>query len=296
MQRLAVALGLTMSSVAWAEVDPNCQGLPIPADYNEQVQQDFQSNYFALTSSFSGVHAPVPHAPGRGSFGVHVNVMPPLSCEKRFVLNWTKTEDTNKSPVLPRFSATYAFPKLFGRVVPYAGFAFLPPVAINGTRNLIVSGEMGVGVEVIEHFDVGTRVHMSSQRTYGDIATAFSPEEPSIEDVYLGGTWGVDLLLGAPVTVGGQELTPFVSVGYLNASTFFFVGDSSFAANNLHPYSGLAFAAGLDTLLAGRLRLGAEFYGAPGGYSLPQADVESVAQASRYGRLYTARLRIGVEL
>ena len=50
-----------------------------------------------------------------------------------------------------------------------------------------------------------------------------------------------------------------------------------------------------EALLVERLRLAGEFYGAPGGYSLPDKDVVSVSSAARYGSLYTGRLRLGVE-
>lgn len=296
MAGMVGGLTLLATGTARAEVDPKCEGLPIPDDYDEQVQQDFQQNYFALSTSFSPVHGAVPHEPGRGSLGVHVGVIPALGCEKRFVLNWTKTEDTNKSPVIPRITGSYAFPAIADIVVPYAEVGLLPPVPINGTRNLVVSGAFGLGVMAHEFFDVGARFHLTSMRTYGDVATAFDPEtEPVVEDVFVASTWGVDALMSVPLDVGAQRISPFVSVGYLNASTFFFVGDSSYVANNLHPYSGMALSVGLDTLLVDRLRLAGEFHAAPGGYSLPDPEADSVDRASRYGNLFTARFHVAYE-
>ncbi len=297
MRSMLVLAMVVAPTLAMAEIDPRCEGLARPADYDEQVQQDFQANYYALVSSFSPMHAPVPHAPGRGSLGVDVSILPPLSCAKQYVLNWTKTEDTNKSPVLPRLTASYAFPAIKEIVVPYAAVGFLPPMPINGTRNLVVSGEFGLGFKIHPLFEAGLRGHTTMQRTYGDIATAFDPEnEPAVEDAYISSTWGIDAMVGVPLSIGKQQLTPYAAVGYLDASTFFFVGDSNFAANNLHPYSGMAFSVGLDLLAANRFRLGGEFYGAPGGYSLPDPDAASVDRASRYGRLYTARIRLAIEL
>lgn len=291
------AVSLLGTSVALAEIDPKCEGLPKPGDYDEQVQQDFQANYYALAASFSPMHSAIPHEGGHGSLGVDLSVMPPLSCEQRYVLDWTKTEDTNKTPILPRITASYAFPELWDRVVFYGAFGFLPPIPFAGTRNLIVSGELGVGVSVVEHFDVGVRYHVTSQRTFGDIATAFDPEtEPSVEDAYISSTWGIDAMLGFPIAVKEQVLSPYVAVGFLDASTMFYIGDGTGSMiDNLHPYNGVAFSVGLDTLLFKHLRLSGEFYGAPGGYSLPNPDVVSVTPASRYGQLYTARFRIGWE-
>lgn len=285
-----------LPSVALAEVAPECQGLPKPTDYDEQVQQDFQQNYFALSQTFSTLHGAVPHAPGRGSIGIDASILPPLACAQRFVLEWTKTEEVNKSPILPKIVGSYSFPAAWKIVVPYASVAFFPSIPFNGTRNLLISGELGVGVMAHPFFDVGARFHISMLRTYGDVATAFDPAtEPAVEDVFVGSTWGVDAVASVPIEYGKQVFTPFVAGGYLDASTYFFVGDDNFVGNNLHPYSGFAFSVGLDMLLQNRLRLGGEFYGAPGGYSLPDPTATSVDNGSRYGKLYTARFRIGYE-
>lgn len=292
MTRVLVAsLLAVVSSTALASVDEACADLSIPDDYNEQVQQDFMQNYFALIASFSPLHGPVPHAPGRGSVGVDLAVVPPLGCAKRFVLNWTKTEDTNKTPILPRIAASFSFPAIQDVVVPYAGVGFFPSVAFNGTRNMVLSGELGLGGNIADIVDIGARFHGTLLRTYGDVASAFNEADAPVEDVFVGSTWGVDALFGFPVSV----VTPYVAVGYLDASTFFFVGDTAYVASNLHPYSGVAFSVGLDALIVDRFRLGGEFYGAPGGYSQPVAGTESVSTAARYGRLYTARLRLGYE-
>lgn len=293
---VTVGVFLALSGVARAEVDPACAGLPKPADYDEQVQQDFQQNYFALTSSFSPVHGAVPHAPGRGMLGVNLAVMPPLSCAERFVLDWSKTEDVNKSPILPRVVGSFSFPAIARIVVPYAGLGFFPTIPFAGTRNLVISGEVGVGVMAHPFVDVGARFHTTMLRSYGDFATAFDPAtQPSVEDVYAGSTWGVDAVISFPIETGKHQLSPFLSVGYLNASTFFFVGDTQVSIDNLHPYGSAAFSVGLDALVADHLRLGVELFGAPGGYTTVSSTATNVDDASRYGRLYTGRLRIGYE-
>ncbi|MEL6342246.1 MAG: hypothetical protein AAFV53_03885, partial [Myxococcota bacterium] len=76
-----------------------------PADYSEEAQQTFLLNYFALATTFSPIHAPVPVEAGRGAVGLELAGIPPLSCRRRLVLDYTKTEDTNKTPVAPRFRA-----------------------------------------------------------------------------------------------------------------------------------------------------------------------------------------------
>ena len=90
---------------AEAYVDPECAAVAAlgpPADYNEIAQGDFLLNYFSLATTLSPLHAPVPHKPGHGSLGLELSFIPALSCEQRLVLAYTKTEDTNKAPLLPR--------------------------------------------------------------------------------------------------------------------------------------------------------------------------------------------------
>jgi hypothetical protein len=282
---------LVLGPQALAQVDPKCQGLEMPEGYDEQAQQDFLSNYFALASTFSAIHAPVPHEPGHGAIGVDVAVMPPLGCERRFVLQHTKTEDTNKSPVIPRPRVTYAFPAI-GRMVPYAGVAYVPPVRLLGTTNVILSGEFGVGFQLGETFQLGGRFHATSQKTVAEIATPFVEGDPAYDDLYIASTFGLDLMAGADLDV----ITPYLALGWTDASTFLYIGDDSVVANNFHPYFGPTASLGLDGLVAERLRFGAEFYSAFGGYSRPDKEVESVKPASRYGSLYTGRIRLAVEL
>jgi hypothetical protein len=292
----ALALAVVPSTAFATGIDPRCADLAgsKPADYDEQQQQDFLANYYALGSSFSGVHAPIPHESGRGSIGVRLAGLPPLPCRRRFALDWTKTEDTNKSPVLPTIFGSYAFEPIAG-VVPYVEAGFLAPVPVAGTRNLVFQAAAGVGGRIGERFQLGGRVHGSIQRTVGDIATPINEGDPVYDDLYLGSTLGVQVLAGYEV----ERVTPYVMVGLIDASTFFYVGDSSLAVNNLHPYLGPEVAVGADALFVDdRLRLGLEYYGAPGGHRTLHVSGEGERDPGfgRYGRLHTVRLRVGVEL
>lgn len=96
----AVAL-FAFTGTAEAFVDPDCADVAAagpPGDDSEQGQTDHLLNDFALATTLSPLHAPVPHKPGHGSVGVEAAIIPPLSCEQRLILNYTKTEDTNKAP------------------------------------------------------------------------------------------------------------------------------------------------------------------------------------------------------
>jgi len=293
----ALALAVLVAALpgrARADVDPRCRNLEKPGDYDEQAQRDFLANTPALALTFSPVHGPVPHEPGHGALGVDLAVIPPLSCARRFVLEWTKTEDTNRSPVAPKLRATVAFPEVLG-VLAYAGVAYLPPVTVAGTRTVVLSGELGLGgrwFRGVPRMQLGARFHATSVKIVADIAKAFDEgNEPVRDDLFLASTFGFDVLAGWEISWA----TPYLAVGVTDVSTFFYVADDGVVANNLHPYAGLTFSVGVDALLAGHFRWGAEFYGAPGGYSLPDSSAETPKRAPQYGHLYTGRLRLGVE-
>ncbi len=302
MRSAALTLLLFLPSLATAQIAPECADFANdqPADYDEQVQQDFLANYVALSMTYSPAHAPIPHEPGHGAVGVGLQVIPPLGCGKRFVLDWTKTEDTNKTPVAPVPRVTFAFPTL-GPVHLYGGVGYLPPVTILGTRNVIFQAEFGGAVALgeEEQIQVGARIHSSSIRTIADVATAFVETDPAVLDLYLGSSVGAGLMGGYALKELG--ITPYASVGFTDISTFFFIGDDGLIANNLHPYAGLDFSLGVDGLTMERLRWAFELYGAPGGVSVPKAggdntlDISNVDGAN-YGSLYTARIRLGFEL
>jgi len=295
VKRVAVVLAVAWigGSDAWAQVDPKCQEVANagpPDDYDALAQQEFLLNYPALYTSFSPVHGPVPHDPGHGAIGIDFDVVPPLSCERRMQLSWTKTEDTNKTPLIPRPRVTFAFPAI-GRMVPYAGVAYIPPITLFGTTNVILSGEVGAGFQLGELFQIGGRFHATSQKTVGDIATPIIEGDPALDDLYIASTFGLDLLTGLDI----DPVTPYLALGFTDASTFFYIGDDDKVINNFHPYFGPSLSLGIDGLVKW-FRFGAEFYAAPGGHSLPDDTVESVKPASRYGYLYTGRFRVAVEL
>ena len=291
MRFVACAGALLLPAMAVAQVDPKCEGIEQPSDYDEQTQQDFMSNYVALASTWSAGHAPIPHEPGHGVFGLSLGVMPPLRCEKRFVLNWNKTEETNKAPVIPRLFARFAFPEV-GPLVPWASVAYLPPVPLLGTRNVVLSGAVGAGARIGDKLQLGGRFHATSHRTIGEIATPFTEEEPAVLDLYLASTFGFDLSAGYAL----GPVTPYASVGFTDASTFFYIGDDGVVTSNLHPYAGLAMSLGVEGRVGSGLYWSAELYGAPGGHSTPDPEVDTLKGYGRYGSLVTGRLQLGWEL
>ncbi|MES2643237.1 MAG: hypothetical protein V4850_27385 [Myxococcota bacterium] len=263
---------MLLASVAFASIDPECQAVadgPAPDWYvDDQHQQDHLLNYFALVTTLSPLHGPLPAEPGHGSIGLELAVIPPLSCDRRLVLARSKTEDTNKAPVVPRPRALFAFPKL-GPFVFYAGAAYVPPVTVFGTRNVIASGEVGVALPLETGPEFGLRYHYTLMKSIAEIATPFDPSADAVLDFYSGSTFGVDGMFGWKLGV----FTPYLSAGFTDASTFFYIGDDGVVSNNLSPYAGFAGSLGAQARI-GRLDVAAEFYTAP-------------------GYLYTGRLRAG---
>ena len=247
---------------AQAYVDPDCQDVADqgpPQGYSDVAQTDYLLNFFSLATTFSPLHGAIPGESGTGSIGVELAMIPALSCERRLVLNYTKTEDTNKAPLAPRPRISFTFPEV-GPVTPYAGLGYVPPVTVFGTRNVIMSGEFGVGASITEKLDIGGRYHATLMKTVAEIATPFEEDGEPYDDLYVGSTFGVDLI----ASVNLERLSPYVAVGFTDVSTFFYIGDDGIVSNNSTPYAGVVGSVGTQMSLGERMDLAGEFYTAPG--------------------------------
>lgn len=143
------------------------------------------------------------------------------------------------------------------------------PVRIFGTQNVIASGEIGAGVPMKSGAQFGLRYHYSLLKTVGEIATPFSEDEPEVLDFYTGSTFGLDLIGGYDL----GKLTPYVALGFTDASTFFYIGDDGIVSNNPYPFFGFNGSLGVQARIK-FLDLAAELYAVP-------------------GQIYTGRLRVG---
>jgi opacity protein-like surface antigen len=280
---------LLMVSAAFASVDEQCADVAAggtPEGYSDQGQQDFLLNYFALATTFSPLHAPIPHEAGNGAVSLEASMIPPLSCERRLVLNYTKTEDTNKAPVFPRFRASFAFNPL-GKLRPYAGVGYVPPLTVFGTRNVIVSGELGFGVPLDKGWSWGLRTHTTLMKTVAEIATPFNEEDEPANDLYVGSTFGLDLMAGKEL----KGIEPYLAVGLTDVSTFFYIGDDAVVSNNGTPYFGPTTSLGLSIKKVKHLDLAAEYYGAL--YNFKRDNDVSGVETEPGARIHTLRTRIG---
>ena len=253
-------------SVANAYVDSACQEVAAqgtPDGYSDQNQQDYLLNYFALATTFSPVHAPIPAAPGTGMLGLEIAVIPPLGCERRLVLNYTKTEDTNKVPALPRPRVSFVFPSVqlgSTQLSLYGSLGYVPPLEILQTQNVIVSAEAGVGIGNPEKgLQYGLRYHATLMKSIAEIATPFQKGGDTLLDFYMGSTFGADIMMGYK----SSHYTPYLSVGFTDVSTFFYIDDDGLVVNNGAPYSGLTTSLGLQAELLKNLNATAEVYAVP---------------------------------
>lgn len=265
---------ILLSSMSFAYVDEACLDIadtdgdgspgPAPQGYTEQGQQDFLLNFFSLATTFSPIHAPIPQAGGTGSAGVEIAVIPPLPCSRRLVLDYTKTEDTNKTPVAPRPRVSFSMPKRetrLGSVVPYGSFGYVPPINFAGTRNVIVSVEAGVGISPEEGggLQYGVRYHATLMKTIAEIATPFEEGAEAALDFYMGSTFGADAMFGYRT----KKWTPYAALGFTDVSTFFYIDDDGIVINNETPYSGMVASVGTQWRAAEKWQLAGEFYATP---------------------------------
>ncbi len=266
---------IALSTLAFAQVAPECEtaaASPPPDWYTDDVgQQNYLLNYFALSTTLSPTHPPVPTKPGHMSVGAELAIIPPLSCDRRLVLDRSKTEDTNKTPIAPRIRALFASPKM-GDTVVYGGLAYIPPVTLLGTTNVIASGELGVGVQLDKGWQFGGRYHYTLMKTVAEIASPFDPADPAVMDFYSGSTFGLDAMFGrrfGDVDLDGSEkgkgstLVPYLALGFTDASTFFYIGDDGVVANNTDPFAGFTSSLGVQLTIK-KFETAGEFYMAPG--------------------------------
>jgi hypothetical protein len=264
---------------ALAQVDPACADVAAgepPAWYvDDQHQQDFLLNYFALATTLSPLHAPIPDAPGHGSVSLELSAIPPLSCDRRLVLDRSKTEETNKAPLLPRPRGTFTFPAI-GRFALYGGIAYVPPVTVFGTRNVIASGEAGIGYESESGLQLSARYHYTLMKTVAEIAGPFVEGDTVYLDFFSGSTFGLDLMGGWRI----QQFLPYLALGVTDASTYFWIGDDGVVSNNATPYLGPAASLGAQGTHK-HLVVAGELYTAPGTFDRAG------------GQILTLRTRVG---
>ena len=120
------------------------------------------------------------------------------------------------------------------------------------------------------------RYHATLMKTIAEIATPFNKDEDPMElDFYMGSTFGLDFIMGYDLAQV-EGLKPYVSMGFTDVSTFFYIGDNAHVTNNTDPYASFVGSLGAQYSMD-RLEFAGEFYTAP-------------------GIIYTGRVRMGIKL
>ena len=106
----------------------------------------------------------------------------------------------------------------------------------------------------------GIRYHATMMKSVAEIATPFNEEDPAVNDLYLGSTFGADLMFG----YRKDGFIPYMAVGVTDVSTFFLIGDDLVVSNNESPYAGAAISLGTQWRPTKKIQAAGEFYTAPG--------------------------------
>jgi len=260
--RLIALVGLVvLAGPARAHIAPECEGVTRPADYDEARQQAFLANYFAASFLLTPLGSP-PSQPGRARVGLEAGAIPPLSCEQRLALDATKTEDTNRSPVLPRPRLRLSANRL-GPIVPWGGLSFVPPVPTPLGTVLLIAGEVGatwpVQLTPDHALDIGGRAHLGVARVRSDIATA-PANSPAVDDVFFASSLGVDVSVGSRFVVSPSiVLAPSLFAGVADVSTLVIVGDDlAVVQNTQYPWAGPLVGGGAELIVWDWLVVGLE--------------------------------------
>ena len=90
---------------------------------------------------------------------------------------------------------------------------------------------------------------------------------------------GFDVVIGAvmaPFNGKSQPVDLLASLADDSPSLGWIQGDDGVVTSNLHPYAGLAVSLGVEGRVGSGLYWSAELYGAPGGHSTPDPEVDTL--------------------
>lgn len=247
MRSLIITQFLFWGSIAIGQIAPECAGVEKPKDYDEDKQRAFMQNFSMATFLPLPIVDAHPSDELKSSIGIDSTFVPKLSCQERLALNGTKTEDANKSPVLPRlrFNTNALSKKQFSVT---AGMSFLPPLPIPHFSLWHLGAESSFLYEPLTGIVVGARGFMGLGYVRAEIATPFQKDEPTKDDWFSFGLIGFDVLssFGIPLSEG-QKLYPFLSFGLVKGASLFVVGDDGvLVANDQYPLLSLTNFVGLS--------------------------------------------------
>lgn len=222
-------LGLLPSGVALASIDPACdldQNGEVDgynADTWDEAQQYVNMlNFYSASMNPSALHSPAPFQALKFSAGLEFSSIPALGCLERTVFYGTKTEDTNKSPVLPRLRVSTTLP--MGVTI---GLSGVPPVTLFGVTSGLLGLEVGYGKVLAEKIEVGARGSVFIGRVVGEMAGPVSglPED-EVDDVFRARVLTVEASAGYRAVTGSFTLTPYLGLGFMHVHSWMYVGEN----------------------------------------------------------------------
>lgn len=190
-------------------------------DYEDQQYLNLL-NFYSLILSPSPLRSPAPFLPIRIAPSVELSYVPGLNCLERSVFYGTKTEYTNKTPVLPRIRVMASLPLGF-----YAGLSGVPPVTLFGVTSLVLGGDVGWGTVLDDKLELGARAFLTTARIEGEMAgpPAGSTIEPRT-DVFRTRMMGLEALVGYRLSMTKTRLVPYVGLGYTDVFAWMYVGEN----------------------------------------------------------------------
>jgi len=282
-----VLAGLTIVAGASAQViDPACDvnSDGVVDGYNantypgETRQYHRMLTFFAFALDSSPMHAPLAYTPQRLNTSVGVKYVPQLSCLERTVFDGTKTERTNKTPVMPELHVGYGLPLGF-----YVGATGVPPVKLFGVQTLVLGAEAGYGRRLGSNVEVGGRTHVTHARVTGDLVGPMSGlEQDAVEDSYRASIFGIEGSVGYGFDIDTVRLVPYAGAGFTGILAYMLIGEDKYEVDESGGYYGANFEAGAHARVD-RWDMAAEVFMAPN-------------MRDRSARFFASpRLRIGYE-
>src|SRR5580700_5336062 len=182
---------LLNASLVFALIAPECTGVKIPADYDEDKQRAFMQNYFIalfMPLPFINWH---PSDSIKSNVGVDISYIPPLSCERRLAIGGTKTENTSKIPVFPRIQVKTELVS-WNKLSLSIGASMLPPVPISNSSLWYASTQTALSYEPILGLALHARGFMNMAFLKAEIVSPYKKDDPIKSDWFSFASIGSD--------------------------------------------------------------------------------------------------------
>lgn len=242
-----IIIQLLTAKLIFAEIAPECKGVKVPADYDEDKQRAFMQNYFSalfMPLPFINWH---PSDSVKRNVGVDVSYIPNLSCERRLAIKGTKTENNPKFPVFPRIQVKTELAS-WNKLSLSLGASILPPVPIANSSIWYGSTQTALSYEPILNLAIHARAFIDLGFVNAEIVSPYNKDDPRKNDWFSFASIGGDATFSGAINLTStQKLYPFGSIGVIKSASIFVVGiDNVGVPNDKYPLLGLTGFAGVS--------------------------------------------------